>query len=136
MGDDSPSDDTNDEDDEEGDWITLSGCDKITRWQFPQNSTQCPEPTCCMEFEDRSAAIIHYDKQHSHNAILCYICDKPIPAMTPKEFETHYEKIHPNEKVPFVFESTKDRYEEQKFEEQFVRNSPFNGLRCLLVKTN
>lgn len=104
----SPIYETDVDDDEEGDWITLNGCDKITRWQFPQNVTRCAEPRCCLDFEVRSAAITHYKDQHAAHAILCYICDKPIRAESPNEYETHFDTIHPGVNVPFVFGPTKE----------------------------
>lgn len=92
---------------EESDWITLNGCGKITRWQFPRNETRCQEPSCGLDFELHSDVITHFKEQHAEHAILCYICDKAIRAESPVEFETHFDTIHPGVRVPFVFVPTK-----------------------------
>lgn len=113
---------TDDGNDEESDWITLNGCSKITRWQYPPNETRCTEINCAVECGNRFAAIEHYKEQHAANMILCYICDIPIHAKVSDEFERHFIENHPTTAMPFIFNSINSHSEEQEPEMDKVRN--------------
>lgn len=65
------------------------------------------ERDCLLECGTNSAAIIHYKEEHASNAILCYICDRPIYAKQPKDFQIHYDTTHPDADMPFIFNSMK-----------------------------
>ncbi|XP_055296597.1 zinc finger protein 271-like [Sitodiplosis mosellana] len=98
------------EDSNVDDLITLNGCGHITQWQFPRNQKHCPSHTCCEVFKSRSAAISHYQEKHADHSILCSICNKPIAlSVTNGRYHSrhnilnHYERMHPNTKVPYDF---------------------------------
>lgn len=107
------------ENDEIDDLITLSGCDHITQWRFPQNQKRCPIHLCHEEFESRSAAISHYQEQHASHSILCDICNKPILLSVkfgienPHNFYNHYKRMHPNMKIPYEFGVDTEKIEVQ-----------------------
>lgn len=85
---------------DEDDLITLTGCDKVTRWKFPQHTIICPVEKCSKQFAVRSDAIAHYKSQHAHEAILCPICKIPIFATLTIFYKIHFMKAHPNMKFP------------------------------------
>lgn len=43
----------------------------------------------------------HYSQAHAKNAILCNWCEKPIQSPYFSCYRKHFERIHPNEKIPF-----------------------------------
>lgn len=89
--------------DKDNDLITLGGCGRITQWRYPNNLMQCPNVKCCKEFETRSNAIAHFKELHAKDAILCSICQKPIAAQYESVFIRHWERKHPQMKMPYGF---------------------------------
>lgn len=89
------------------DMITLTGLGKITHWHFP-NINYCPHPNCQEDFENSSAAKIHYQEHHAMNAILCLVCLVPIYSYSIDGYIVHYRNAHPNEVIPFGFNDTSD----------------------------
>lgn len=85
--------------------ISLYACGQITHFQFPKTTKQCPVANCRLKFEKRSDCIAHYKDLHAQGSILCPICKKPIRAHRPLNFRAHYERIHPNQQVPYDFET-------------------------------
>lgn len=81
------------------DLITLYGCGRITKWKFPTNQTRCL--ACPSESVQRSSLIAHYKECHAKTSILCPICVKPICAREKKNFKKHYQRMHPNERIPY-----------------------------------
>lgn len=100
----------NDGDDD--DIITLSGCGITTRWRYPKDSKKCPFKNCRKTSKNQSYAIAHYKKEHSADGILCEICKKPICCRLVKTFIEHYKRQHPNEKVPYAFQSNSSNVKE------------------------
>lgn len=96
-----PNDTVKKESGEDGDLITLRGCGLTTHWRFPTNVTDCPVQKCPRKFKHRLDAIAHYKADHAENAIYCSICKKPISVGCPKHFKLHYNRMHPDIKVPF-----------------------------------
>lgn len=80
--------------------VELSGCNIKTFWRFP-NQTRCPVRKCLKQFENRAEAKRHYADVHAPIAILCERCDKPIASFSIMPYKIHFQKIHPNEKLPF-----------------------------------
>lgn len=97
--------------DEQDDLITLSGCDEISEWRFPQMS-QCPLYSCNKDLGVRSLAISHFKYRHAKNSVFCSECDKPIGAKSLHTYFTHYTKRHPNAKLPTCLK----KYEPETYE--------------------
>lgn len=89
------------DDDEANDIITLHGCGQVTYWPFPQDQKHCPVLRCPAEFRVRSDAIDHYKRRHANYSILCPICVKPVCAQSLRDFRLHYENNHPNKELPY-----------------------------------
>lgn len=87
-------------DDDEHDWITLSGCNQISQWKFPPNKTNCPVQKCRAQFEDRAQTILHYKTVHAEHGVLCPLCNKPIIAKLTVTYKRHFMSLHPGEKFP------------------------------------
>lgn len=58
-----------------------------------------------MEFDGRSAAIQHYKVKHAEHSVFCYLCELPVTAVRPEDFEKHYEEFHENMEMPFSFDT-------------------------------
>lgn len=98
------SDEANEGEKDDGyDLIELTGCGKISQWRFPKDLERCPISSCQELFDDRFEAIDHYRKEHAKNSILCYICAIPIYTYSFKDFEAHFNRMHPNDGIPFQF---------------------------------
>lgn len=82
--------------------ITLNGCGLQTDWIFP-DITQCPNRSCKLKFENRWETMEHFRDHHAKQAILCELCNKPISSLTRIDFIRHYQRIHPNRKLPYNF---------------------------------
>ncbi|XP_031628721.1 uncharacterized protein LOC116344364 isoform X2 [Contarinia nasturtii] len=95
-----------DEQDHETDLIALSGYGLEIVWQYPMNITHCVVPNCKIVYETRSQAINHYRERHAPFSILCPECNRPISKQK-SNFIGHYEKMHPNVKVPYFVDRTK-----------------------------
>ena len=80
----------------------MSGCGLSTSWNFP-DTTECPNRSCRRRFENRLETLEHFRDYHAKDAILCFLCDKPVSSPTSRCFIRHYRRIHPNEKVPYDF---------------------------------
>lgn len=83
--------------------ITLSGCGQFTSWIFP-DIAQCPNASCKLEFKNRKKALDHFREVHASNAVLCFLCQKPISTRHHNDFIIHYRRIHPNKAVPYDFD--------------------------------
>lgn len=86
------------------DLIILSGCGRKTKWQFPNNLTTCPVQRCNLSFDTRSAAVSHFKQKHASNSVHCSICDKPIRAPSPKHWDSHCEKHHPEMTLEEIYQ--------------------------------
>lgn len=95
------------------DIITLSAWGIITQYQFPKQK-QCPVANCRQNFKTRSDCIAHYKELHADGSILCPICVHPIRVPRPRNFQTHYQRMHSTETVPYKFETEKATTSEQK----------------------
>lgn len=93
---------------EKDDVITLSGCGRITKWCVPADLMKCPVLNCQQHFDSRSAFLKHYEKRHAHKSIMCEVCAKPLILSGPREYETHFQRVHPNERVP-IFDQKRKR---------------------------
>lgn len=91
-------------DEENEDLITLSGCSRITKWKFPLNQTRCP--VCRLVFVQRSDTIAHYKDRHAQGSLLCPICIKPICVRGNADFKKHYQRLHPNNELPYGMNKT------------------------------
>lgn len=95
----SPQKGSNDED-----LIELGGCNIRTTWRFPKDTKECPALRCDYEFSTHSACRNHFKKVHAKHSICCPQCNKPYVANNPRNFQIHFEKAHPNARMPFKFE--------------------------------
>lgn len=96
---------------EESGLITLKGCGHVTKWKFPQNQNNCPNGNCRESFDTRAECILHYERQHSMNAIVCKMCDHPISTHTTRDYIKHFERMHPNEAIPFDLSTQRNQPE-------------------------
>lgn len=87
-------------DDDEHDWITLSGCNQISQWKFPPKRTHCPVQKCRAQFETIKQTILHYKTVHAEHGVLCPLCNKPIIAKLTVTYKRHFMSVHPGEKFP------------------------------------
>lgn len=85
--------------------ITLSGCGQMTGYHFP-NIKVCPNRSCSKKFKDRLQTMNHFREQHADSSIFCYICQKPICSQARMYFIRHYNRMHPNMKVPYDFDNS------------------------------
>lgn len=91
------------QDDADGDLITLTGCGQITQWKLPEIITKCPVRGCGKPFGTRKEAIVHYKEKHARNSILCFVCAKPFVFQHPHHFIQHFHTRHPSVALPFSF---------------------------------
>lgn len=81
--------------------ITLNALGLPTNWRVPADMLKCPVQTCQRTFKERSSFISHYTTNHAAGSIFCEMCDKPLRISSPKDLVKHFEKLHPNHKMPF-----------------------------------
>lgn len=91
---------------EEDEAIILSGSGQISQWMWPKLLTKCPVQNCHVIVKNRQEAINHYRASHALTSILCPYCDKPIYAQVPCHYKRHFDRVHPNVKMPFDFKVT------------------------------
>lgn len=82
------------------DLITLNGCGIQTYWKFPKGIKRCPVLRCNFSSDEHAEVITHYKEKHANRSILCEICKKPIYSNDRKDFRRHFQRMHPNVKVP------------------------------------
>lgn len=125
---------TQTQDENEDDLITISGLNWITEWKFPKNLTQCPVHRCNQDLgcnnqlEIRSAAISHFKERHAKRAVFCFICEKLIICWFKSSFDRHYRRIHPNKKIPFNFMEYK--WQKMKYAGQKKWQTEKVGIIC------
>lgn len=88
------------------DKIALFGCGVTTKWRMPAGLTKCPVMNCQQDFKIRSALISHYKEKHANGSILCTACVPPKPVRVnrnSKDFKEHFERKHPNQVMPLIF---------------------------------
>lgn len=85
------------------DSITLYGCGTVSKWRFPKGMERCPVSNCQELFDYRSEAIEHFKQKHAKRSILCYICGIPIYTYNSRDFESHFNRMHPDKEIPFQF---------------------------------
>lgn len=83
--------------------IVLSGCGIRRMWQFPPCITKCPVKNCMKCFSSRSEAIVHFKTNHAERSVLCPICNFPKLMRKFSDIKQHYNRIHPNSKLPSYF---------------------------------
>lgn len=91
------------DDDDDDDAVILTGCGQICKWMWPKNLNKCQVPMCQADVKNRREAIKHFRKAHASRSLLCHLCDKPIYATSPYLYKRHFNRIHPNMKIPFDF---------------------------------
>lgn len=111
---------------EAADLITLSGCERITKWRVPKNLTKCPVFRCNNKFKTRSLTITHYKKFHAAHSILCPICNKPIRAKSKWNFIIHYNRCHPDEEVPYDLHTSEEQEMRPVIQAKEVRTLQYN----------
>lgn len=83
--------------------ITLNAFGIETYWKFPKGIKNCPVFRCNFSSAKNAITLAHYKATHAAHSILCEICDKPICSSKRKYFAVHFQKRHPNVKVPHGF---------------------------------
>lgn len=109
-----PFDFSNQMPEDEDETIILRGCDQITHWQFPPDTTRCPIRSCQKEFGVRFLAISHFKAQHAKKSVYCSICERPIPAKTKPSLVSHYTKFHEDDTWPEYLKKPESDIDEVK----------------------
>lgn len=94
---------------DDDDLIVLNAFGQRTEWRFPEHLSECPVQAC-PAIRNRSAAILHFKREHAQHYIHCSICDKAIKG---SYFKEHYRKIHRNVKMQFDFIEKPKQSEQQ-----------------------
>lgn len=96
--------DSTEKDNIDEDLLQLEGCNIRTTWRFPEGTKECPALRCDFAFSTHTACRNHFEKVHAKHSICCPECKKQYVAFNPRNFIAHFEKTHPNSKMPFKFD--------------------------------
>lgn len=117
------------------DVITLNACGVTTKWRIPANLLNCPVLTCHQTFKERSNLISHYKEHHANGSIYCKYCDKPLRLSMgrPLDFIRHFEKLHPNHKMPFDFSIRQRNRNKKIIQPKFMVRILHDFVRCFIL---